>query len=91
MTETIQKSETASAADAPTTESLVEKPEVDGIIYYTDGGVRPTNPGHAGYGFHGYTYKVEELKKGTGCPNYNLTANGYIEKAASKTGLVKPL
>ena len=27
-----------------------------GIILYTDGSVRPTNPGYGGWGVHGYTY-----------------------------------
>lgn len=91
MTEQTQTTASDDVKVAEQPASLIEKPKVDGIVYYTDGGVRPTNPGPAGYGFHGYTYQLEEPKKGSGCPNYNLTADGYVEKAKSKAGQVKPL
>ena len=47
-----------------------------GIILYTDGGVRPRNPGPGGWGLHGYTYQNTEPKKGTGNPEIVLTNAG---------------
>ena len=51
-----------------------------GIILYTDGGVRPRNPGPGGWGLHGYTYQNIEPKKGTGNPDIVLTNAGYVIK-----------
>ncbi len=34
-----------------------------GIILYTDGSVRPTNPGYGGWGVHGYTYNNIKIDK----------------------------
>lgn len=34
-----------------------------GIVLYTDGSVRPTNPGYGGWGVHGYTYKNIKIDK----------------------------
>lgn len=51
-----------------------------GLIIYTDGGARP-NPGRAGYGMHGYLYKDEKPKKGSGNPTWLLTREGYIPKS----------
>lgn len=51
-----------------------------GIVLYTDGGARPTNPGFAGYGFHGYTYNAAPAKKGTGLGHWCVTEKGYADK-----------
>lgn len=53
-----------------------------GIVIYCDAGARPTNPGHVGYGLHGYKYSLEEPKKGTGLPDQVLTNQGYMMKSA---------
>lgn len=66
-----------------TNDSTVDQP--DGLVFYTDGGARP-NPGFIGWGFHGYTYKESDPKKGTGNPNYYPTALGYVQKS-SKDGV----
>lgn len=68
-----------------------EQEQVKGIVMYTDGGVRPTNPGPAGWGFHGYTYSNIAPKKGSGNTKYHLTEQGYKEKISNKLGEVKPL
>lgn len=63
--------------------TTTERP--DGLVFYTDGGARP-NPGFIGWGFHGYTYKDELPKKGTGNPGYFPSAFGYVQKT-SKEGV----
>lgn len=66
-----------------------EKP--DGLIFYTDGGARP-NPGFIGWGFHGYTYKNEKPKKGTGNPTYFPSKLGYVQKTEKeKVAEITPL
>lgn len=52
-----------------------------GAVIYTDGGARPTNPGYAGYGFHGYTYTTDPSTKGSGNAKWNLTDQGYVLKS----------
>lgn len=49
-------------------------------VIYTDGGCRPTNPGYAGWGLHGYLFEVEAPKKGAGHPTEVPTAYGYWPK-----------
>lgn len=51
-----------------------------GIILYSDGGARPTNPGPAGWGLHGYLFSPDHPKKGTGNSAHVVTSHGYIEK-----------
>lgn len=47
------------------------------VVVYTDGGARP-NPGHAGWGAHGYVYSREGMQKSlTKTKNNIITANGY--------------
>lgn len=46
-------------------------------VFYTDGGTRPSN-GFGGYGVHGYTFKDEAAKKGTGLPDWAITPRGYM-------------
>ena len=62
--------------------------QVDGLVIYTDGGSRP-NGKYMGWGIHGYTYKNQEPKKGTGNPGYYPSAYGYIPKADKKEGGAK--
>jgi ribonuclease HI len=62
-----------------------------GAIYYTDGGVRPTNPGYGGYGFHGYVYSDQDPKKGSGNPTNIVTDVGYLEKTDTKKPEHKPV
>ena len=52
-----------------------------GIVFYTDGGARPTNPGNIGWGSHGYRYTTEPSKRGTGLQKYHITNKGYIKEA----------
>lgn len=60
---------------------MEESKEVDhGIVMYTDGGCRPTNPGPGGYGVHGYMYSVAAPKKGPGISGIVLTQEGYVIK-----------
>lgn len=58
-------------------------PEVvadQGMVLYTDGGVRPGNPGPAGWGVHGYMYSAEKPKKGAGNNDFVITSAGYVLK-----------
>lgn len=57
-----------------------------GIVLYCDAGARPTNPGFAGWGIHGYLYANEKPKKGSGQPTNTLTAQGYVPKSENKNG-----
>lgn len=66
-------------------------PMVHGAVFYTDGGARPTNPGYAGYGFHGYTYSQVTPKKGTGLPQWALTQDGYIKKEGKEQEALVPI
>lgn len=52
-----------------------------GIVIYCDAGARP-NPGHVGWGLHGYKYLLEEPKKGSGLPDQILTNEGYVTKSS---------
>jgi ribonuclease HI len=52
-----------------------------GLVLYCDGGARPTNPGPAGYGIHGYFYTLEEPKKGIGLGSIVATNFGYLDKS----------
>jgi len=51
-----------------------------GIVLYPDGGVRPTNPGPAGYGIHGYHYDITNKAKSIGLGSIVATSVGYVEK-----------
>lgn len=51
--------------------------ENTGIVLYCDGSARP-NPGNIGFGFHGYKFRIEEPKKGTGLHTQVLTSGGYV-------------
>lgn len=63
------------------------KPEApQGLVLYTDGGCRP-NPGFGGWGLHGYLFRDEAPKKGSGNPDHILTNRGYVTKVDwAKTG-----
>jgi len=61
-----------------------------GLVLYTDGGCRPTNPGNIGWGVHGYLFEKVQAKKGSGNPTHILTENGYVSKAEKeKPGIVE--
>lgn len=65
-----------------------------GIIFYSDGSARPTNPGFGGMGFHGYRYEDVLPKKGMGHTSQVPTARGYVPKSTAKANNipeVKPL
>lgn len=53
---------------------------VKGIMIHSDGSARP-NPGFTGWGMHGYIFEDVEPTKGTGNPDYVLTAKDYLSKA----------
>ena len=67
--------------------------DVDGMVLYSDGSAIP-NPGFHGWGLHGYLYRDETPKKGSGNTDHILTAKGYILKAEAEVanpGIVTPL
>lgn len=53
----------------------------EGIVIYTDGSARPTNPGKTGWAVHGYRYTTEVAKQGTGLSKYLITDRGYINES----------
>lgn len=66
------------------TKQAKEEQEVrQGLVLYTDGGARP-NPGAAGWGIHGYMFKAQRPKRGSGNPEHLLTTHGYVLKADHK-------
>jgi len=80
----------ATALDAATAAqtTTVKKKETEimpvgreGLILWTDGGAAPSNPGPAGWGFHGYYFNAITPKKGSGNPDHVLTTVGYVLKA----------
>lgn len=58
-------------------------PIMEGAILYTDGGTKP-NPGHSGWGVHGYVYSTLPAKKGSGNQHVYLTDQGYVHKASTE-------
>lgn len=52
------------------------------IILYTDGGCKPSR-GIGGWGIHGYVFKDEEAKQGTGNPKFTPTNTGYVTTTGS--------
>lgn len=65
-----------------------------GAVLYTDGGVRPTNPGYGGYGIHGYIYhnEVELDKTPTGLSTHLITDDGYkLKTEIGNSKVVKPI
>lgn len=62
-----------------------------GIVLYSDGGSRPTNPGFGGSGIHGYIYSKEVPKKGAGQGSNILTAEGYVQKSEVPEMIIPPV
>lgn len=60
------------------TEEVVDR---HGLVVWTDGGARPTNPGPAGWGIHGYLFNAVKPKKGSGNADHLLTTHGYVLKS----------
>ena len=56
----------------------------DGIVLYCDGSTKPKNPGHNGYGIHGYAFNNRTPKKGTGNHLQVLTNTGYVDSKQYK-------
>jgi ribonuclease HI len=61
---------------------------VDGVVFYTDGGNRPSGK-YLGWGVHGYAYKDIIPKKGSGNTLYYPSSFGYVSKSDRKEGTVK--
>lgn len=55
-----------------------------GIVLYSDGGARPTNPGFAGSGIHGYIYDTSVAVKGIGLGSSVATTQGYHHKTEAR-------
>ncbi len=51
-----------------------------GVVLYSDGGARPTNPGYAGCGVHGYIYEAINPNKGIGLGSTVTSSMGYVDK-----------
>lgn len=51
----------------------------EGLVVYTDGGCRLTTSGVAGYGFHGYRYRLTTPKRGLGLGKIYASPTGYLD------------
>lgn len=75
-------------------EEVAKERGLVGLMIHSDGSARP-NPGYAGWGIHGYIYEMVTPTKGSGNPDYVLTANDYLSKTDKalqpNTPLVTPL
>lgn len=61
---------------------------IDGVVFYTDGGNRPSGK-YLGWGVHGYSYKDVIPKKGSGNTLYYPSSFGYVSKSDRKEGTIK--
>lgn len=61
-----------------------------GIVLTADGSAN-NQVGYKGWGFHGYLYSKEDVKKGSGCPTHILTETGYLDKREKKADTVEVL
>lgn len=68
-----KRGETGQAAKQP--DQAIDQ----GICLWTDGSCIP-NPGFGGWGLHGYLFRYEKPKKGSGNPDHILSAEGYMTK-----------
>ena len=62
---------------------MTEKTYAKAMVLYTDGGCRP-NPGHGGWGIHGYEFEMSKNPKGIGHTTHVATAGGYENKIIFK-------
>lgn len=64
---------------------LIKEDEKDthGMVMYCDGSAMPST-GHIGMGFHGYVFKMEQPKRGSGNPLSIPTMTGYVPKKDHK-------
>lgn len=62
-----------------------------GLMVHTDGSARPTSRSFAGWGMQGYLFEEVEPTKGTGNPDYVLTADDYMSKVEKAINVVTPL
>lgn len=64
--------------------------EVRGMTFYSDGGVRPINPGFAACGLHGYTWNTGITLKGVGLGSVVTSSSGYLPKSEIASPEGKP-
>lgn len=57
----------------------------DGLVLYCDGSTKPGSPGYNGFGIHGFSYRNEVPKKGTGNHMQTLTRLGYVDSKQYKS------
>jgi ribonuclease HI len=64
---------------------LIKEDEKDshGMVMYCDGSAMPST-GHIGMGFHGYVFKMDQPKRGSGNPLSIPTMTGYVPKKDHK-------
>ena len=60
---------------------VVAGPGKKGIVFYTDGSARPSNPGNVGWGCHGYYFEMVPPTKGAGHPSLIPGRTGYADKS----------
>mgnify|MGYP000662161278 CR=1 FL=1 len=58
---------------------------VRGMVIYADGGARPTNPGFAGSGLHGYIADTAGTIKGCGLGSIVASTMGYLAKTETES------
>lgn len=74
--ETLLTKPTKKAKGAKKTKEEIEQLPLCAVLY-TDGGCKPSR-GIGGWGVHGYTYRLEEPRQGSGCKAL-LTNLGYVD------------
>lgn len=63
------------------TKQTAEVTGIKGMVIYADAGVRPTNPGFGGCGFHGYHFDTSTpIKQSIGLGSTLATTQGYFDK-----------
>lgn len=51
----------------------------EGLVFYTDGGCRLSTSGVAGFGIHGYRYRLNTPKRGLGLGKIYASPTGYLD------------
>lgn len=66
------------------------KHDKDAVVAYTDGSARP-NPGHSGWGSHGYTFSPAKSDKATMVRTNTISNLGYVNKGDRLAKVAHPV
>lgn len=85
MSEVIEDKPVAAPAEKKSKKSERPTASVRGMVMYADGGARPTNPGFAGSGVHGYIADTAGTIKGCGLGSTVASTFGYVPKTETES------